>query len=143
MNKENKIVYSGFWRRAAAGFLDFIFVVLITCPALVTVGYTKSSFLMVLSLIFAILALFLYHPLQESSNHQATFGMRIMRLKIYTDSMQKISFWRSFGRAFASGAAWHYIIAPLSICSIVLWDKKQGLHDLVCRTVIVFTPNED
>jgi uncharacterized RDD family membrane protein YckC len=144
MNKENKIIYSGFWRRVAAFILDTIFILLVLSPLLLLFVLSKSFIFTYMTFVTAIymawlpaaIISILYTSIQQSSKHQATFGMRIMSLKIHTDSMQKISFWRSFARVFASGSSCHHILAPLSICSIIFLDKKQALHDLVCSTVV-------
>lgn len=145
MNTENKIIYSGFWRRAGANLLDQTFCLLMVLPFMITVFFMHDSVtysdisLSYLLFLFcvAILISTLYYTLQHSSKHQATFGMRIIGLKIHTTTMQKIGFWRSFFRTIVFNIiSALYFLPWISLLTIVFLQKKQALHDLVCRTVI-------
>lgn len=149
--KENKIVYSGFWRRVAAYFLDSVIGTLIMLP-LFSVFFlllksedmkeTAVSFVFVFLLGIFIIAT-LYFPIQHSSKHKATFGMRIMRLKIYDDSMRRIGFGRSLLRFLSFTIISWFYISLLSIPTIIYTKKKQALHDFVCSTVVVKEEEEE
>jgi uncharacterized RDD family membrane protein YckC len=146
MNKEYKVAYASFWRRAVSYILDSIFlfsVFYLLTTLLAPLGsrskygdlFSDFYFVWFFSAYFVLLIL--YTSIQQSSKHKATFGMRIMKLKIYTSSMKKIGFWRSFIRTtIFLIASIHYISIIPSFLMVVFLEKKQGLHDLLCRTVV-------
>jgi hypothetical protein len=78
----------------------------------------------------------IYTSVLLSCPWQATLGMKVCGLKITDESGKRISFGRATGRYFASF---------LSVCPtlgigflMIAWtSRKQGLHDLIARTLVV------
>jgi uncharacterized RDD family membrane protein YckC len=145
MKKENKVFYSGFWRRSMAYCVDLFLCQLILSPVipllLILSNDPKTKLLFIIVLFCSSFLVFtLYFALQQSSKHRATFGMRIMKLKICTSSMQKIGFCRSFLRIISfSIISVLYFLPFISLLTIIFSQKKQGLHDFALRTIIVKT----
>lgn len=144
------IVYAGFWRRFAALVLDSMilgmlsYVVLI--PAFVMMGITGADsmgepdpMVMLAVMIPAYLLIFVlqavYFAFMHSRPAQASLGKMAVGIKVTGPNGERISFWRGFGRYFA------FILAaiPLYIGIIMaaFTDKKRGLHDMICDTLVV------
>jgi uncharacterized RDD family membrane protein YckC len=77
----------------------------------------------------------LYFAGLHASKWQATIGKKLVGLKVTDMNGNRISFWRGLGRYLAmtflsSIFMIGYIIAAFT-------EKKQALHDLIARTVVV------
>ena len=87
-----------------------------------------------LALVPALLAL-LYLAIMESSDRQATFGKIAMGLKVTDVHGGRISFWRAIGRELAK------IISSQTFCIGFIIagfsERKQALHDVIARTLVV------
>ena len=89
--------------------------------------YTNSSFLVIVSS--------LYYCLLQSSKHQATYGMRMLGIKIYDEGFNRVGFWRLLGRHLSTGLSG--MILYIGFFMIGWTKRKQGLHDIIARTVVV------
>lgn len=81
-----------------------------------------------------ILAFVLYASILESSRMQGTIGKWFLRYKVCDRAFDRISFPRSFLRNLLK------IVSILTVIGIFIIDmtaKRQGLHDLIARTVII------
>lgn len=91
-----------------------------------------------------------YYGLMQSSERQATLGKRLADVKIVRSDGSPIGFWRGFLRSIA------LVLSILLTCGLgalatalmtVMTEKRQGLHDLICDTVVVdqyaFTEHAD
>src|SRR6185312_5758825 len=89
-------------------------------------------------LVFACIAIvgkWLYEALLTSSSWQATVGKRVLRLKVTDDLGNRISFARASGRFFAKILSqW---IMCIGFIMIAFTDRKRGLHDMICSTLVV------
>lgn len=84
--------------------------------------------------IFVLLGCTAYFVLFWSSKHQATWGGRIMKYKIIDYRGEKIGIGRALGRYLL---AWlQIIIFPLGLM-IAFTRRKQGIHDLIAKTLVV------
>ena len=147
------VSYAGFWIRFAAGVIDAIILLpinlLLTFPGanprlagfLWTGGEPVTSQSEVVTVqIFACILVsiisWIYISELLSSPWQATVGMKACGLKITDESGNRISFGRATGRWFAM---WLSGCPTLFIGFIMIaWtSKKQGLHDLIARTLVV------
>ncbi len=121
--------YAGFWLRLCAVFVDSVLLGLM--------GLILSSLLQaepVQSGVGVILG-WLYYAYMESSHRQATFGKMVMKIKVTDEEGNRVTFARATGRHFAK------ILSALIIMIgylMVLWTKKkQGLHDILAKTLVV------
>jgi uncharacterized RDD family membrane protein YckC len=143
--------YATFWQRFAALFLDGIFVGLIGC--IPQIGLFAIAFALVqpeseqdtaiamnvgniLANCVGLVIGCIYYPLLESSEKQATWGKRIIGIRVVTLDGGRISFAQGLGRylakIFLSGCG-------CGIGYLLPWftEKKQALHDLVAGTLVV------
>jgi len=123
---KNKTIYGGFWVRMLAGIIDFVILWVI---------YLILLFIPIFGWIIGLFASWLYFAVQHSSSKQATLGMRALDLKIADENLDKISFWRASGNYFVSYISG--LILFIGFLMIAFTKRKQGLHNLVSRTVFL------
>ena len=156
--------FAGFWRRAAAWFIDALFIYItyllvaffIWEDLLVQTAMQDSaggevfysyvpSFLGLLVVGVATLA---YFALQESSRARATLGKRALGIRVCDYNGDKISLLTASYRAWPlwlpglinTVAILDLIVglASLAACLAVAFTKrKQGLHDIMARCLVV------
>ena len=77
----------------------------------------------------------LYFAYFESSESQATLGKKIMKIKVVSDTGDRISFLNALGRVVSK------ILSSLICCIgyfMILFRKdEKGLHDLIANTYVV------
>ena len=59
--------------------------------------------------------------------------MRVCDIKIHDEHFNKLGFWRLTGRYFVTGLSG--VILLIRFFLIAFTKRKQGLHDLVARTI--------
>ncbi|MBD1383318.1 RDD family protein [Bacillus sp. IB182487] len=76
-----------------------------------------------------------YYAGMHASKWQATFGKKILGIKVTDLNGQKISFWRSLGRHLSM----QFISSIFMIGFIIAFftERKQSLHDLIAGTIVV------
>lgn len=131
-------VYSGFWRRFAAFFIDVLVllipsvVLLFICIAL---GFGEDS--VMTNLANGILGL-VYFAGMESSSYQGTIGKRAMGIRVCDMDGKQLSFANALGRYFGK------ILSSLLLCigylMIAFTSRKQALHDMMAGTVVLYQP---
>ena len=114
--------YAGFWWRVLAGLIDNIILAIISV-ALSFMGVPFIGFFIY----------WLYFVILQSSEKRSTLGMRVCDIKIHDEHFNKLGFWRLTGRYFATGLSG--IILLIGFFMIAFTKRKQGLHDLVARTI--------
>jgi len=139
--------YSGFWRRAAALFIDYLILYaafFVIGLALAAVGgRSRGASFAQLLLLEMLIVPWLYFALMESSAAQASVGKLALGIKVTDLSGERVSFLRATGRYFAkivSGVALGigYVISAFT-------NRRQTLHDVIADTLVVhrrFTPDE-
>ena len=129
---EGEAIHAGFWRRCAARMLDGLIL------------WIPSAIVNIVPIIGPILWLavgqWLYFALMESSSWQATLGKRAMGIKVMDEHGGRISFGRATGRYF--GAALSYPFFAVGYMMAGWTKRKQGLHDLMASTFVVFNAVE-
>jgi uncharacterized RDD family membrane protein YckC len=135
----DNIKYGGFWRRLVAFVIDYIviivsFFVLFLFGALLS-NYDYIGILGFCLMLFAIIIIFLYTPLLESSKLLATFGKYVMGLKVVGKDGGRISVWRALGRYICRNIGMSLLY--LGVIWIGFDNKKQGLHDHLAETFVV------
>jgi len=123
-------IYASLWHRFLAGFVDQ------------SIGFCAGFIIglifieqLILTNIIAIIFTWLYYSLQHCSDYQATVGMRVLKLKIIDTNSEKITFLRATCRYFTSIIS--ALILGIGFFMIAWTKKKQGLHDLICDTLVV------
>jgi uncharacterized RDD family membrane protein YckC len=144
-----QVAYAGFWIRLGAFALDYLIVlVLFALAALLAYGtafliagsvraatepvLTLSGLFSAASFCFG-LFYYVYFP---RSAWQATPGKRICRIYIARADGGRINGWLAFGRISAATLS----LIPFCIGFFMIgWTRqKTALHDLICRTRVVY-----
>jgi uncharacterized RDD family membrane protein YckC len=114
--------YAGFWMRITAGLIDGLILA------------TAGIILSMIGLVFLSFFIgWLYYSIFHSSKYQATLGMMVLRIRIYNELEERISFGRATGRYFTSGLS--ALIISIGFFMIGWTIRKQGLHDKIARTI--------
>ena len=157
------LVYAGFWIRVAAHLLDNLFVsvpfvliwmmvVMMFVGASVFAPFIESQNAkpdpavvasLVITVLFCYVSLivgrliltWLYHAMLESGPHQATWGKRIVGVKVTSVTGQRISFGHATGRYFSTFLTG--MTMGIGYLMVAFTDKKQALHDMVANTLVV------
>lgn len=134
------ITYAGFWIRAAAFIIDLLIAGAIAsvisrilfgnynmyddpgndpgpCAVPLTVNW-------------------IYFAWQESSIRQATIGKLAVGVKVCTETGERLTFANATGRYFAKILS--AIIVLIGFLMVVFDKKKQGLHDKLAKTFVVY-----
>lgn len=126
--------YAGFWIRFIAAFIDGIilmvpnFIIAFTIDgSIFNTGWTVNILQLILG--------WLYHASLESGSGQATFGKRIMEIKVVSETGECISFLRATGRHFSKIIS--AIILLIGYIMAAFDDRKQALHDKIANTLVV------
>jgi uncharacterized RDD family membrane protein YckC len=120
-----RVLYAGFWKRFLASLIDSI---IFAIPILML-----TIFFSYVGLLIIVIGGWVYCAVMESSEKQATLG-KIALKSIVTDiNGNKISFERATGRYFAK------IISNIFYIGYIMaafTAKKQGLHDIIAKTLV-------
>tara|TARA_B100000029_G_scaffold498327_1_gene567013 strand:- start:7 stop:495 length:489 start_codon:yes stop_codon:yes gene_type:complete len=121
-----KQIYAGFWQRFIAGFIDLIILIIIEIVLILipVIGWIASFFVT-----------WLYFAIQHSSSKQATLGMRALDIQITNEKHEKISFWRATGNFYVT--FFSSLIFFIGFFMIAFTSRKQGLHNLISRTIYI------
>lgn len=151
------VVYARFLKRFASNALDGLlagiasYAVLI--PVMLAMGAGLGTVVRgsaaaaglgfgVLGLVYAIQIAVpaVYYGAMQASGWQATVGKRLTDTKLTRSDGSAVGFWRGFFRTVA------FVLSILLTCGVgaiatalmtVLTARRQGLHDLICDTVVV------
>jgi len=127
--------YAGFWKRFVASVVDsillttaFNLLIWLTLPASLK---NNPAFLFGITIILT----WLYSALLESSAKQGTLGKIVLGLKVVDYNNQPISFARATGRYFSKFIS--AVILMIGFIMVAFTAKKQGLHDMIARTLVI------
>lgn len=112
--------YAGFWHRFAALLIDNLILLV---PSLLVSWIPFMP----------IILYWLYFSLFHSSHYQATLGMMALKIKIYNENEENISFGRATGRYFSTPLSGLILLVGYFMIGWTL--RKQGLHDKIARTI--------
>jgi len=150
--------YAGFWLRLVAYIIDGIIVgsvfliIFGFLAALTGIGSTLRNIrpgedpgdvvaLLGVTVIFAVVGIalvgvWLYHALLESSSWQGTLGKKVMGLAVTDTEGRRISFGRASGRYFAKFVT---NLIPLFIGYILagFTERKQAIHDMIAGCLVL------
>ncbi|MCG2587779.1 RDD family protein [Rhodohalobacter sulfatireducens] len=130
-----EVRYGGFWLRLVALFIDMIIITIITIiPAMFMISgdpdmdNATANFL-------GFFITWLYYSLMESSGHQATYGKKLLGLKVTTENGYPVKFGKATGRHFSKILSG--LIFGIGYLMAAFTKKKQGLHDMIAGCIIV------
>ncbi len=127
------IRYGGFWIRVVAYIVDYIILtILVAIAGGVLLSPTETEEAWQILTLFIVWA---YYTILESTNMQATFGKRLLGLKVVDYEYQKISFGKANGRLFSKIISG---ILLLGFIHIAFSPKKQGWHDEIAKCYVIY-----
>lgn len=141
-NSAMSVSYASFWFRTAAILVDgliiiliFLIVTLLYVLYFLFIGQNNPSLLSnIMQTLFYFIMLILYFPFMESRGG-ATFGKKIVGIKVLNANGEPVSFLRSLGRNFAKIIS--SLILMIGFMMAGFTKKKQGLHDIIASCVVV------
>lgn len=144
-----KIVYAGFWKRAAACLIDAIIITVAGAilggliGGLIGAGFGLNGglgnsgigLIQVVSNLVSITAAALYYAWFHSSANLATLGKMVIGIKVVRSNGEPIRFLRGIGRYF--GYLLSCLLLYIGVIMAGLTERKRALHDMMCDTVVV------
>lgn len=140
--------YASFARRLAAFALDFciftglqfaigILIGILFGIVIEMVGGLSEGNVDFILTILGFTIVWLYYATLECSSWQATFGKKLLGIKVVDLRGNRISFLRATTRSFAK------VLSALMFIGFIIIDftpKKQGLHDMIAGCLVVKQP---
>lgn len=137
--------YAGFWVRFSAAVVDGLIFMLGYFVIAFGLGMVLGSqdmaidendvTVQVLDQLASLLLGWLYYALQEAGPHQATFGKRVMGIRVTGLDGGRITFLRATGRYFAEILSALTLMIGYIIAGFT--PRKQALHDYIAGTLVV------
>lgn len=121
--------FAGFWIRVVASMLDSMFIVVLSLP---TYFFGEPY-----GFLSQIVIAFLYESLLTCGEHQATWGKRLMGLKVINADGGRLTFGASVGRY--AGKILSTLTFFIGFLMVAFTDRKQGLHDRLADTFVVLS----
>ena len=141
------VPHAGFWRRCAAGAIDYGIISAAIMPIRLLMGGLVGWFAevvdwgeigllgqLLLSIVLVLICWCGYFVLLESSREQASFGKHIVGLKVADADGQRLSAQGALGRFFAM-----LVFIPwfgFGFISQLFNARRQALHDRVSKTMV-------
>jgi len=143
----DEILYAGFWERFAALFIDNILLSAVTIPVFFIIGIiagltgasspSNLDALLIAAYLLPLLVSAAYFISMESGVQGATFGKRLLKLRVVDTDGNRIGKGRALGRWLAHALS--YITLYIGYFMQPFTAKKQALHDMVSGTTVVKT----
>lgn len=132
--------YGGFWARLIALILDNAIVFILLLAALLSLGVLVAAVGLegpagLAAWVLVTFVPFLYWPVLESSRWQATVGKRILGLQVTDADGDRMSFVLALMRSLAKIVS--SIPFGLGFLLTAFTARKQALHDIIVKTVVV------
>lgn len=145
-NLKEQTNYSSLSKRFLAFLLDGLFVCIIDAVIFMIVTILTLLFSMItgssshgISMLIGMLGIFvipfIYYPLQEASKYHATLGKRIVNIIVMNEDGSYLTKGQAFSRTLIK-----HLLSELLIVSVVIIlasEKKQSLHDLILKQIVV------
>lgn len=129
------MIYAGFWKRFIASVIDsMLLTVVFNFLTWFILPWSWKNNQFFLGLVSTMI-IWLYFTLLESSIKQGTLGKIVLGLKIIDYNNQRISFLRANTRFFSKYIS--AIIFMIGFIMIIFTSRKQGLHDIIAKTLVV------
>jgi uncharacterized RDD family membrane protein YckC len=146
----DNIHYAGFWIRLVAGIIDGVILSFVggiiqnislyfwaIHPVAGAPIHQAAVTMTIWVTVFQVLVCALYESLLLSSSWMATLGMKAVGIKILDYSYERISFGRAVGRYFAQWLSG--ILLGIGFLMIAFTPRKQGLHDKIAKTLVIYS----
>jgi uncharacterized RDD family membrane protein YckC len=126
----NYPIYAGFWRRVAAFVVDSLILMI----PLLAVDHVFQGRGMIALLLNILIGLAYYAGL-HSSAMQATLGKRAFGIKVTDLEGKRIGLPLAIGRYFATWLSMIILFAGFVLAGLT--PRRQALHDMICKTLVV------
>ena len=155
--------YAGFWKRVGASILDSLIIgipmgilLVLIIVGMVSSGAVATGQEMSLEMqlkfqgiiwafrLCSCLVFLLYGAGMESSSYQATFGKKILGIKVVDKNGEQLSFWHAFGRNIGKWVS--ALTLNIGYFMAGATRKKQALHDIMASAYVVddqYIPGEE
>ena len=131
--------YGGFWIRVLAYIIDFVILGAVQWAIFAALGLpmfeVDADATFGTANIVSIVLGIAYFAGMESSSWQGTVGKHALGLIVTDTDGHRISFLRALGRYFAKILS--AIILLIGFIMVAFTDRKQGLHDMICSTLVL------
>jgi uncharacterized RDD family membrane protein YckC len=143
--------YAGFWIRFGAQFIDSIILTILSFVMGFFIGLYVgvvnpqgvnnfgSTAWNITFFIFYLIMSWIYFAYQESSSKQASLGKQACGLIVTDTEGNRLSFGTATGRWLAKIFA--TLIFGIGLIMIGFTERKQGLHDLIVNTYVIYQDN--
>jgi len=142
-----QIKYAGFWVRYAASLIDGMIIIIpmfilgLLVFALVSIGGLGSEGSGIFLRLFVPVLIWIYFIVM-TKNYGATLGKRAMGIKVISDKSENLS-WGQVVLRETLGKFISAIILYIGYLMAGFTARKQGLHDMIASTVVVYKdPNK-
>lgn len=139
LNPHQGVQYAGFWKRAVAYCIDFVFVMILGAIVGAILGGLFPEFMLNLNdgayNIFGIIIAWVYYAHWESSEKQATIGKIALNIKVIDRAGNKVSFGKASGRFF--GKIVSGLILSIGFLMAAFTQHKQALHDMMSDCYLI------
>jgi len=126
------VQYGGFWIRFGAAIIDSIIIAIPSAILALPFGDNWQGGYYLFYLVLG----WIYYAYLESSPEQSTFGKRALGLVVTDVYGNRLDFTRASIRYV--GRIVSTVILYLGFVLIAFSDKKQGLHDMIAGTLVVY-----
>lgn len=134
----NTYQYAGFWIRFAAFLIDFVIINLsVVVLALIFMFFGSFGIILQFDGLIFFVSWFAW-PIYEaimSEKAGATFGKMALGLEIQGEDNSELTLMQCWVRPFAKYLSW--IVLTIGYLMAAFTPKKQSLHDMICKTVVV------
>jgi uncharacterized RDD family membrane protein YckC len=130
--------YAAFIKRCGAYILDQFIIAVICLPLAYLLSKGASAYSNQLYSSFwglYILVGWIYFAKQESSPAQATWGKKLLAIKVTDSNGERISFAKASGRFFSRFVS--AMVYGIGFLMAAWTEQKQALHDKMCDTYVV------
>ena len=138
--------FKGFLIRFLAFMIDIVVTLIAVFAAAIVFGIFFGSLFggeagfgvgLIVFILAALAAQFLYKPLMEASEYQGTVGKIALSMKVVDKNGQRITVAKSFIRTIVYLIENAIPFGSLAFLIIAFTDEKQGLHDMGAKTYVV------
>ena len=128
--------YANFWKRVVATVIDtLVFIPMLGYISREPTIDPRNHTTMVILVVFMMALMWLYYAGMESSSSQATIGKKLMGIKVTDLEGNRIGFAQASKRYFCKILS--KIIFYIGFIMAAFTQKKQGLHDILAKTLVL------
>ncbi len=129
-----ELEYAGFWSRVAALIVDNAILTILGIALMVAAAAVGDEAAMIANLALVLIA-FLYWPVMESTERQATFGKQLLGIQVTDINGARLTFVRSLLRNLAKIIS--SLPFALGFLLAAFTARKQALHDIITKCLVV------